>query len=100
MIAPDVREHVIFKDAFTPRTIVKYTGHAGGAVYGSPRKQAGGETPIDGLFLCGTDQGLLGIVGALHSGISIANTRLMEKARLLTQNRASPSLPTTLGGES
>ena len=75
-LGPDVREHVVFHDAFTPRTIVKFTGHVGGAVYGSPRKHATGETPLDGLYLTGTDQGLLGIVGALHSGISVANARL------------------------
>ena len=29
--------------------------------------------PVPGLFLCGTDQGYLGIVGAMLSGISMAN---------------------------
>lgn len=71
--APDIRPHTVFKDVFTPRTIEHFTGHVNGAVYGSPRKRRSGETPLPGLFLCGTDQGLLGIVGTLLSGISMAN---------------------------
>jgi len=70
---PDIRPHTVFKDVFTPRTIEHFTGHVNGAVYGSPRKRRSGETPLPGLFLCGTDQGLLGIVGTLLSGISMAN---------------------------
>ncbi len=69
----DARPHSVFVDGFTPRTIQKFTGHLGGAVYGSPNKQRSGRTSIDGLFLCGTDQGYLGIVGAMLSGIAMAN---------------------------
>lgn len=65
--------HTIFRDTFTPRTIERYTGHWGGAVYGTPRKRRDGTTGIDRLSLIGTDQGMLGIVGALLSGITIAN---------------------------
>jgi hypothetical protein len=32
------------------------------------------------VFLCGTDQGMLGIVGAMLSGISIANQHLLQPA--------------------
>jgi phytoene dehydrogenase-like protein len=71
--APDIRPLTTFKDIFTPRTIEHFTGHRGGAVYGSPRKHRSGATPVPGLFLCGTDQGYLGIVGAMLSGISMAN---------------------------
>ncbi|MEM6672572.1 MAG: NAD(P)/FAD-dependent oxidoreductase [Planctomycetota bacterium] len=69
----DAREHAVYVDGFTPRTIEKFTGHLGGAVYGTPNKQRSGRTPIDGLYLCGTDQGYLGIVGAMLSGIAMAN---------------------------
>ncbi|MFT6107493.1 MAG: phytoene dehydrogenase-like protein [Planctomycetota bacterium] len=69
----DARPHAVFVDGFTPRTIERFTGHLGGAVYGSPNKQHSGRTSIDGLFLCGTDQGYLGIVGAMLSGIAMAN---------------------------
>jgi phytoene dehydrogenase-like protein len=64
---------VIDTDMFTPTTIRRFTGHANGAIYGAPRKQLDGTTSVQNLFLCGTDQGYLGIVGALVSGVSMAN---------------------------
>ncbi len=79
--APDIRPHVVDRDVFTPRTIEQFTGHAGGAVYGSPRKHPDGSTPIEGLHVCGTDQGLLGVVGALLSGITIANRHVLAGVR-------------------
>lgn len=71
--APDPRPHTRYRDAFTPRTIRHYTGHIDGAVYGSPKKRRNGETGVGGLHLIGTDQGFLGVVGALLSGITMAN---------------------------
>lgn len=65
-------------DVFTPRTIEHYTGHRAGRVYGSPRKLLDGRTAIDGLFLIGTDQGYLGIVGAMMSGVAIANRHVLQ----------------------
>jgi len=76
---PDFRNSVIFSDSFTPKTILKYTGHLNGAVYGSPVKTKDGTTPIRNLFICGTDQGFLGIVGATLSGISMANLHILQK---------------------
>jgi phytoene dehydrogenase-like protein len=72
-LIPDFRPHIVLTDMFTPRTIVKFTSHIDGAVYGSPVKHRPGVTPWKNLFLCGTDQGFLGIIGAILSGISIAN---------------------------
>jgi phytoene dehydrogenase-like protein len=60
-------------DMFTPRTVEKFTSHLGGAVYGSTRKARTGETDYENLYLAGTDQGFLGIIGAMLSGISMAN---------------------------
>jgi phytoene dehydrogenase-like protein len=71
--APDPRPHAVFHDVATPRTIRRYTGKLGGAVYGSPRKRRGGDVGVERLHLVGTDEGLLGIVGALLSGITVAN---------------------------
>jgi phytoene dehydrogenase-like protein len=65
-------------DMFTPRTVVKYTGHLRGAIYGSPVKSPEGRTSLPNLFLCGTDQGMLGIVGSMLSGISMANQHLLQ----------------------
>lgn len=77
---PDFRKHIIFKDIFTPHTIEHYTGHINGAVYGSPVKRKTGDTAFENLKIIGTDQGFLGIVGALLSGISMANLHgLTEK---------------------
>ena len=74
---PDFRPHIVADDVFTPTTIHHFTGRLNGAVYGSPVKVRSGLTPFEGLFVCGTDQGFLGIVGAMLSGISIANARVL-----------------------
>lgn len=75
---PDFRSHVVDTDMFTPRTITKFTGHLNGAVYGAPNKLRDGRTHLDNLYLCGTDQGFLGIIGAMLSGITIANLHLLK----------------------
>ena len=69
----------ITTDMFTPRTITKFTGHLAGAIYGAPVKQRQGRTALGNLYLCGTDQGFLGIVGAMLSGISMANYHILQK---------------------
>ncbi len=78
--AADFRPHVVDTDTFTPRTIRHYTGHVNGCVYGAPRKSWDGATPIKNLYLCGTDQGYLGIVGAMISGITMANRHVLSVA--------------------
>lgn len=75
---PDFRKHVVDTDVFTPRTIHRFTGHDNGCVYGAPEKFVDGQTPVSNLYLCGTDQGFLGIVGAMLSGITIANRYLLK----------------------
>jgi len=75
---PDFRRHVIDTDVFTPKTIRRFTWHDNGAVYGAPDKQLDGTTHLSNLFLCGTDQGFVGIVGAILSGISMANRHCMR----------------------
>ncbi len=76
---PDYRGHVVQTDMFTPKTIVRFTGHENGAVYGAPRKQRDGTTHLKNLYVCGTDQGLVGIIGSILSGIAIANRHLLER---------------------
>jgi len=71
--ADKIVHHTTHLDSFTPRTVEKYTGHPDGAVYGSPDKIKDGKTPLENLFIIGSDQGFLGITGAMLSGISIAN---------------------------
>jgi phytoene dehydrogenase-like protein len=79
---PDFRKNVIDTDIFTPTTIQRFTGHINGAVYGSPHKQWDGRTPLRNLFVCGTDQGLVGIIGSMISGITIANRYLLRDGGL------------------
>ena len=78
---PDFRHAVIESDMFTPLTIHRFTGHADGAVYGSAQKSRDGTTHLKNLYICGNDQGLVGIVGTIISGISIANQALVEIER-------------------
>jgi len=75
---PDYRPHVVDTDMFTPRTIEFFTSHVNGAVYGATAKCIDGKTPVENLFLCGTDQGFVGIIGAIISGVSMANHHLLR----------------------
>lgn len=78
-VLPEFSGEYLFKDVFSPTTIVRYTGHLGGAVYGSPEKIRDGKfSEAEGLYLAGTDQGFLGIVGAMLSGISMTNLHLLQ----------------------
>jgi phytoene dehydrogenase-like protein len=63
---------------FTPKTIRRYTWHDNGAVYGAPHKTRDGTTDIENLFVCGTDQGFVGIIGTIISGISVANRHCLQ----------------------
>lgn len=76
--APDYRHRVLDTDMFTPTTVVRFTGHEGGAIYGTPDKQIDGRTHLDNLFVCGTDQGFVGIIGSIVSGISMANMHCLR----------------------
>jgi phytoene dehydrogenase-like protein len=73
-----LEEHRLASDMFTPRTVRKYTGHLNGAIYGAPNKIKDGRTHLENLYLAGTDQGFLGIVGAMLSGISMANLHVLQ----------------------
>ncbi len=75
---PDYRSRVIDTDMFTPTTIVRFTGHDRGAIYGAPDKQLDGRTHLANLFVCGTDQGFVGIIGSILSGISMANQHCLR----------------------
>lgn len=72
-LMPSFGAKLLFTDVFSPTTIERYTWHLGGTVYGSIDKSRDGRTPVEGLYIIGTDQGFLGIVGSILSGISMAN---------------------------
>jgi phytoene dehydrogenase-like protein len=69
---------IVYQDSFTPLTIERFTRKAQGAVYGSAVKIKDGLTPWPNLFIAGTDQGYLGIVGAMLSGITVVNRHLLQ----------------------
>ncbi|MBD5779563.1 NAD(P)/FAD-dependent oxidoreductase [Pelagicoccus sp. NFK12] len=71
-------EDLVATDMFTPRTVKKFTRRARGAIYGSPGKVKDGRTEWGNLFLCGTDQGYLGIVGSMLSGVVMANEHVLK----------------------
>ena len=64
---------IVAKDVFSPTTIKKYTSHLNGTVYGSTLKSRDGKSKFENLYIIGTDQGFLGIIGSMLSGISIGN---------------------------
>lgn len=72
-------QDTVYIDTFTPVTIERYTAKIGGAIYGSPIKVKDGNIGFNNLFLAGTDQGFLGIVGSMLSGVSIVNQHILPK---------------------
>jgi len=74
-------EAIAATDMFTPRTVERFTGRMNGAIYGSAQKSLDGSTPLGNLHLCGTDQGLIGIIGAMLSGIAMANQHVLQKPK-------------------
>lgn len=70
---PGLPEAILSAEIMTPKTVFRYSGHLNGCIYGSPDKFSRGTCSLKNLFLCGTDQGLLGIVGSLISGIATVN---------------------------
>lgn len=78
-IIGNYHEKVLYQDVFTPLTIERFTGKAKGAIYGSPVKFRDGLTPLANLFVAGTDQGYLGIVGAMLSGVTMVNNHIFNE---------------------
>lgn len=79
-VIPDFRSYMIDSDMFTPTTVYRYTGHENGAIYGAPNKNYSGLMPFKNLFVCGTDQGMVGIIGAIISGITVVNRYILANS--------------------
>lgn len=71
--------NIVYENTFTPVTIERYTAKIHGAIYGSPEKVKDGNIGYPNLFLAGTDQGFLGIIGSMLSGVSIVNQHILPK---------------------
>lgn len=72
-------EAIVYHDTFTPLTIERFTAKKEGAIYGCPHKFKDGVLGYDNLFLAGTDQGFLGIVGSMLSGVSMVNRHILPR---------------------
>ena len=72
-------ENIVYEDTFTPVTIERYTSRTQGAVYGCPEKLKDGRTNFDNLYIAGTDQGYLGIIGSMLSGITVVNQHILQR---------------------
>ena len=78
-IVGKLSSNIVYEDTFTPLTIERYTAKKYGAIYGSPDKRKNGDIGYENMFLAGTDQGFLGIVGSMLSGVSIVNQHLLPR---------------------
>ncbi len=72
-------QNIVYRDTFTPLTIERFTAKKEGAIYGNPSKIKDGDIGYENLYLAGTDQGFLGIVGAMLSGVSIVNQHILPR---------------------
>lgn len=106
---PGISRLVVHREVSTPLSTAHFTGHPGGEIYGLPatpdrfaRPWLRARTPVPGLHLAGADALMLGIGGAVMSGLlctaAIAGPstfrRLSGAARTLgdpTAPRATPS---------
>lgn len=70
-------QNIVYRDTFTPLTIERFTAKKKGAIYGNPIKIKDGDIGYDNLYLAGTDQGFLGIIGSMLSGVSIVNQHIL-----------------------
>jgi phytoene dehydrogenase-like protein len=80
-LIPDLREHIVWKEAATPVSQERFTRSTGGTSYGiemscsqSGPLRVGPRTEIEGLYLCGasTPSGP-GIAGVLRGGVAAAS---------------------------
>ena len=72
-------KNIVYRDTFTPLTIERFTAKKKGAIYGNPVKIKDGDIGYDNLYIAGTDQGFLGIIGSMLSGVSIVNQHILPR---------------------
>jgi len=78
-IVGNCSENIVYEDSFTPVTVERYTSRIQGAVYGCSEKIKDGRTHFENLYIAGTDQGYLGIVGSMLSGVTMVNQHILNK---------------------
>jgi phytoene desaturase len=88
-LLPDIREHIVWKEAATPITHERYTLATGGTSYGlehSPDqwglRRPRPKTEIDGLFLAGASTFYAhGVLGVMLGGVACASAVLKRDLR-------------------
>jgi phytoene dehydrogenase-like protein len=105
---PGFSKLVVHRELSTPLTTAHFTGHSGGEIYGIPatperfgKPWLRTRTPVAGLYLAGADALLLGVGGAVMSGVACAAAiagpgtcpAVMRAARLLEKSPAPPATP-------
>ena len=103
---PGLRSLVTYAELGTPLTVERFTGHAGGAIYGLPpvpRRYALAclhvATPMPGLLLTGSDVATAGVVGALMGGVATAGHVLgpggVGRVLAAARGRSTPAIART-----
>ncbi len=101
-LLPGLRDHILARDAATPATVTRYTGHPDRAIYGavcgSERSPLPQQTPIRNLYLVGASTWPGGGVEAVViSGFMAANAIGHGNRRSVACTRRSPPAPPARG---
>jgi phytoene dehydrogenase-like protein len=101
---PGLSRLVVHRELSTPLSTAHFTGHPGGEIYGLPatpdrfaRPWLRSPTPVKGLYLAGADSLMLGIGGALISGVmctaAIAGMSTFGRVRGAAKALPEPTAP-------
>ncbi|RMF37326.1 MAG: NAD(P)/FAD-dependent oxidoreductase [Chloroflexi bacterium] len=89
-LLPGLRDHIVTRDAATPATVTRYTGHPAGAIYGSvhPGGRLPLQTPIRHLYLVGASTQSGGVEAVVISGRRVADMLIPEGERATYPSKA------------
>jgi all-trans-retinol 13,14-reductase len=101
---PGLSRLVVHRELSTPLSTAHFTGHPGGEIYGLPatpdrftKPWLRARTPVKGLYLAGADALMLGIGGAVMSGVmctaAIAGTSTFVKLTAAARRLPAPTAP-------
>ena len=101
---PGLSRLVVHRELSTPLSTAHFTGHPGGEIYGLPATPERfalpwlrSPTPVKGLYLAGADALMLGIGGAVMSGVmctaAIAGTSTFGRIRSAAKGLRAPTAP-------
>jgi phytoene dehydrogenase-like protein len=101
---PGLSRLVVHRELSTPLSTAHFTGHPGGEIYGLPATPdrfripwLRSPTPVKGLYLAGADALMLGIGGAVMSGVmctaAIAGMSTFGRIKMAAKGLGNPSEP-------